>query len=156
MLRCNMFWFGVLVFVALGSVSGQTETAANIAAAELLGFSNATKFAINRATAIHRPDGFELPWPSELSKELATTYPVVGEGTVFRNLRLLVDAHRRQVHLADSNEAGYMRSAVVTVTAAEISKLIGDAHPVLDSLACLLYTSPSPRDATLSRMPSSA
>ena len=25
-----------------------------------------------------------------------------------------------------------------------------------DSLACLLYTSPSPRDATLSRMPSSA
>ena len=26
----------------------------------------------------------------------------------------------------------------------------------LDSLGCLLYTSPSPRDATLSRMPSSA
>ena len=25
-----------------------------------------------------------------------------------------------------------------------------------DSLGCLLYTSPSPRDATLSRMPSSA
>ena len=25
-----------------------------------------------------------------------------------------------------------------------------------DSMACLLYTSPSPRDATLSRMPSSA
>ena len=27
---------------------------------------------------------------------------------------------------------------------------------LLESLACLLYTSPSPRDATLSRMPSSA
>ena len=27
---------------------------------------------------------------------------------------------------------------------------------ILDPLACLLYTSPSPRDATLSRMPSSA
>ena len=26
----------------------------------------------------------------------------------------------------------------------------------LDDYACLLYTSPSPRDATLSRMPSSA
>ena len=26
----------------------------------------------------------------------------------------------------------------------------------LDEVACLLYTSPSPRDATLSRMPSSA
>ena len=26
----------------------------------------------------------------------------------------------------------------------------------IDGLACLLYTSPSPRDATLSRMPSSA
>ena len=32
-----------------------------------------------------------------------------------------------------------------------------DANKELqDSLACLLYTSPSPRDATLSRMPSSA
>ena len=30
------------------------------------------------------------------------------------------------------------------------------AVPRLGSMACLLYTSPSPRDATLSRMPSSA
>ena len=29
-------------------------------------------------------------------------------------------------------------------------------HCVKDGLTCLLYTSPSPRDATLSRMPSSA
>ena len=32
----------------------------------------------------------------------------------------------------------------------EVANLVRDAHP------CLLYTSPSPRDATLSRMPSSA
>ena len=32
--------------------------------------------------------------------------------------------------------------------------VIERAHQVLDT--CLLYTSPSPRDATLSRMPSSA
>ena len=31
-----------------------------------------------------------------------------------------------------------------------------EAGEVLPSIACLLYTSPSPRDATLSRMPSSA
>ena len=30
------------------------------------------------------------------------------------------------------------------------------AHPTLRNAICLLYTSPSPRDATLSRMPSSA
>ena len=30
------------------------------------------------------------------------------------------------------------------------------ANPVMHHLFCLLYTSPSPRDATLSRMPSSA
>ena len=29
-------------------------------------------------------------------------------------------------------------------------------NQIIDYLACLLYTSPSPRDATLSRMPSSA
>ena len=33
----------------------------------------------------------------------------------------------------------------------------GRANPtLLDTITCLLYTSPSPRDATLSRMPSSA
>ena len=30
------------------------------------------------------------------------------------------------------------------------------AHGILQLVVCLLYTSPSPRDATLSRMPSSA
>ena len=29
-------------------------------------------------------------------------------------------------------------------------------NPIIELLSCLLYTSPSPRDATLSRMPSSA
>ena len=41
----------------------------------------------------------------------------------------------------------------------ERSLLNGDAHIAVHSLKdmdCLLYTSPSPRDATLSRMPSSA
>ena len=32
----------------------------------------------------------------------------------------------------------------------------GKTKVLIDNLACLLYTSPSPRDATLSRMPSSA
>ena len=38
------------------------------------------------------------------------------------------------------------------------SDLYTSVHPVSDGLwySCLLYTSPSPRDATLSRMPSSA
>ena len=34
--------------------------------------------------------------------------------------------------------------------------VIVDIADTIDTNACLLYTSPSPRDATLSRMPSSA
>ena len=38
-----------------------------------------------------------------------------------------------------------------------LEKLYYDIEePLMKSLVCLLYTSPSPRDATLSRMPSSA
>ena len=33
---------------------------------------------------------------------------------------------------------------------------LGSYFPHMNTVACLLYTSPSPRDATLSRMPSSA
>ena len=38
------------------------------------------------------------------------------------------------------------------LVAAEVALVVVDAHP----FACLLYTSPSPRDGLLSRMPSSA
>ena len=40
-------------------------------------------------------------------------------------------------------------------TTFETPKLTADESPT-KNIACLLYTSPSPRDATLSRMPSSA
>ena len=40
--------------------------------------------------------------------------------------------------------------------AAALDRFIGDAPVVAHNAACLLYTSPSPRDRTRSRMPSSA
>ena len=43
----------------------------------------------------------------------------------------------------------------IKVLDGEILSLVGDKE-VDNEIACLLYTSPSPRDATLSRMPSSA
>ena len=50
--------------------------------------------------------------------------------------------------------------ALVTVTAAQMTlaqSVISDNDVArLRAFICLLYTSPSPRDATLSRMPSSA
>ena len=42
------------------------------------------------------------------------------------------------------------------ITNARVVKLIAAADGTIRGIDCLLYTSPSPRDATLSRMPSSA
>ena len=49
----------------------------------------------------------------------------------------------------------------IYTAAEEIAKAGGEALPLIcdirdEDKVCLLYTSPSPRDATLSRMPSSA
>ena len=44
------------------------------------------------------------------------------------------------------------RTALVPYSAEQMYQLVNDVQ----SYPCLLYTSPSPRDATLSRMPSSA
>ena len=44
----------------------------------------------------------------------------------------------------------------IYTAAEEIAKAGGEALPLICDISCLLYTSPSPRDATLSRMPSSA
>ena len=46
--------------------------------------------------------------------------------------------------------------AVVANNAMSYALPIGDGHPIVLDMACLLYTSPSPRDRTRSRMPSSA
>ena len=65
----------------------------------------------------------------------------------------------KEIEFAGFNEAWQFMTIAVT----EIEKM--NHHPewfnvynklVIDLMTCLLYTSPSPRDATLSRMPSSA
>ena len=38
----------------------------------------------------------------------------------------------------------------------QVGHLIGSENKMINSCCCLLYTSPSPRDGLLSRMPSSA
>ena len=53
---------------------------------------------------------------------------------------------------ATTVEDGPMRSVAIAPLAATAP----GALAIYGALACLLYTSPSPRDATLSRMPSSA
>ena len=51
----------------------------------------------------------------------------------------------------------HMENNVVNPTAADVSKIHQDMNALQVRFNnCLLYTSPSPRDATLSRMPSSA
>ena len=62
-------------------------------------------------------------------------------------VKVLADTVQRA---ADLDEA----SAQEAVKAAE--KALNEKGADFDYSACLLYTSPSPRDATLSRMPSSA
>ena len=47
-------------------------------------------------------------------------------------------------------------STVASVIPGDITIGLHNAKQLLDAWTCLLYTSPSPRDATLSRMPSSA
>ena len=52
--------------------------------------------------------------------------------------------------------AGLAIGLVVLLEAAFAGPICGASMNPARSIACLLYTSPSPRDATLSRMPSSA
>ena len=77
---------------------------------------------------------------SELSPQVAQSYIVVDGSAVLR-----VKPTEARVILAVTTEA---------TTASECNKLMSQK---MDQLRhCLLYTSPSPRDRTRSRMPSSA
>ena len=56
---------------------------------------------------------------------------------------------------ADRHYADMLEQAVAAERLGYASVSIPEHH-LMNILICLLYTSPSPRDATLSRMPSSA
>ena len=63
------------------------------------------------------------------------------------------------VYLAKKNAAGKpdYSDQVFPVFEGQLPPDVGFlGFPIADAQACLIYTSPSPRDATLSRMPSSA
>ena len=61
-----------------------------------------------------------------------------------------------QVYRVESYGRRFRRALVFASQAAWcLADIDPDGHPALSD-SCLLYTSPSPRDATLSRMPSSA
>ena len=68
---------------------------------------------------------------------------------------LLVDLERASdlLNQVDESRLDFTPDGNVSPDIRELTNL--DKYPV-DSHRCLLYTSPSPRDATLSRMPSSA
>ena len=69
------------------------------------------------------------------------------------NIYLLLSALKNIDQLAPPLQRDVLTMSGVTVRKNELEK---DGMPVTDIWICLLYTSPSPRDATLSRMPSSA
>ena len=48
------------------------------------------------------------------------------------------------------------RNGIYIIDLNQTLNRLEDAYTYVRELTCLLYTSPSPRDATLSRMPSSA
>ena len=83
-------------------------------------------------------------------------------GVVFSVLHFKHFTYRRQVHIiTDHKPLITLFAKNLATTSSRLSRMlikILDYVVVLDHQEgnCLLYTSPSPRDATLSRMPSSA
>ena len=63
--------------------------------------------------------------------------------------------HAYMGHVQDNAEES-VRRVLDVLSDSSFTYQMDDGHQVCVSISCLLYTSPSPRDATLSRMPSSA
>ena len=81
------------------------------------------------------------------------TQAIIQDGVDFKNLGLAV--------IDEQHKFGVVQRAKLTTGITRPHLLVMTATPIPRSLCltvfgCLLYTSPSPRDATLSRMPSSA
>ena len=74
------------------------------------------------------------------------------DGVVTKQQTLIEEMAEDRERLIEALEAARTRAEVAERRAKAAAAAAGDA----EEKNCLLYTSPSPRDATLSRMPSSA
>ena len=80
-------------------------------------------------------------------------FKVSGMGPYDNNGYVIADPKTKEAYLVDAPEG--IESLLTEASSFSIKGLIiTHTHP--DHVACLLYTSPSPRDGLLSRMPSSA
>ena len=66
-----------------------------------------------------------------------------------------IDGGHQQANINPSDISDTV-GVMATATEAQVADAIEAARAAQPGWDCLLYTSPSPRDATLSRMPSSA
>ena len=85
------------------------------------------------------------------SRGLGDVYKRQGQGSIGGG-RVLSDAPQLAAQPGDAVHVGQNSADV----ARNESKVLHGQQVVVDGGACLLYTSPSPRDRTRSRMPSSA
>ena len=111
-----------------------------------------------------RPSGLPIPAPSEIEPAGEVGDGHLREQTlettqVYRGHFL--DVRSDRVQLPDGGTAG--REYIVHPGAVMVVPLLDDGRVVIErqwryplARVCLLYTSPSPRDRTRSRMPSSA
>ena len=90
-------------------------------------------------------DGVEIRDGADFADGLDLVVALGGDGSMLRAIEL-VGSGGTPIMGVDHGQLGYLTEVEPAEAADAVARF----------LACLLYTSPSPRDATLSRMPSSA
>ena len=112
--------------------------------------SNGIQIEVNSASPFAASRDIEVTNASSCVNTCVTPVPITN------NVVITLEPGNNDIRAVATDNAGNVgRSGPCNIAVADIE--ISFASPISDGLiGCLLYTSPSPRDATLSRMPSSA
>ena len=100
-------------------------------------------------------DVTQQPWPQVAVDHADLIMQQQGEGSIAIGGHSLGGVLAVETALA-IERAGRELSTIFLFDAPHPAQFKPDWNDLPESISCLLYTSPSPRDATLSRMPSSA
>ena len=98
----------------------------------------------------------ELPVAHTWREEGAIILHVLADGGVIGALRLADEVRAESRDAVDALHAAGAQVVMITGDAQAVAETVATELGIDRVFACLLYTSPSPRDRTRSRMPSSA
>ena len=146
----HFYYYGILALIILLALAYMFGLPTIISTLLIVGFAYGLLMPLIVSAYVYDfSDYYSLKWLDQFVEDTSKSYKVININAGFDETSFLI---KNKLQNSDLQVYDFYDQKLHTEPAIVRARKVSQVYPN----TCLLYTSPSPRDATLSRMPSSA